>query len=173
MEYNAADKKMKKFFLFLLFPILFFSCSKSDDWFMDNGWHEAIVSYENPCGSVGDDFFMEMDSDGNIVGFDETGGWHDSRWARSYSYRLYSSFDKLHELETAPSDGYTETFVCNKKKYGVARFHYSFWINGDYDSTISKEDIYCKFYVKRINSRQVKVYYKEWYYCNNGDITMY
>jgi len=148
----------------LLASVFMFSCKKNDstvnsnnnsnnsqqelyDWFIDNGWHDAIVSHQNSCSGSGH-FYMYMDASGNIEG---SNGYYD--------FRLYSSFEKVKSLTTAPTDGYTSKFTCESKRYGIQRSKYSSY-NG---SVLYEVYSYCKFYVERINSSQVKVYYKEWY----------
>jgi len=126
---------MKKFFylsIVFITSVLMLSCKKDDTtsdqtnnngqdelytWFIDNGWHDAIVSYGNPCAGFGG-FYMEVSSNGTIVGKAESGAQYYGRWEISYDYRLYSSFDKVKELENIPNDGYTNTFVCDNNPKG-------------------------------------------------------
>ena len=143
--------------------ISFVSCTKSENsldtsnsqdklyaWFIDNGWYETIFEYGNPCNA--NSFYMGMDASGNIVG-ETFNSWGDysSLW---FDYRLYSTFDQVKELSDAPVDGFTDIFVCETNKCGVTRRVYLH--NGT-------SYFYFKFYVERINSSQMKVFYKEWY----------
>lgn len=130
------------------------------EWFIDEGWHDAIVSYGNPCNGAGG-FYMEMASNGTIIGKEESGGAGYGRWEYVYDYRLYSSFDKVKELVNIPNDGYTNTFVCDEIRCGITRKYHHVWsVSAANDDRYYWD--YCKFYVERINSTQVKVYYKEW-----------
>lgn len=130
------------------------------EWFIDEGWHDAIISYGTPCNGSGG-FYMEMASNGTIIGKEESDGAGYARWEYVYDYRLYSSFDKVKELVDIPDDGYTNTFVCEDSRCGIARKYYHLWyVMYNPDEKYCWD--YCKFYVERINSSQVKVYYKEW-----------
>ena len=105
---------MKKalFLLALFFPLLFSSCNKiigggqvSEEWFLDNGWVEVIMEYGNPI-----EHFMQVDASGNIMGVDYSGGYYYEHSERWWDFRLYSSFDQLNDLTSAPSDGYVGSF---------------------------------------------------------------
>lgn len=174
---------MKKFLLLtaLIISVLLPSCKKSDsaassnengnnnggnsqeqlyEWFIDEGWHDAIVSYGNSCNGTGG-FYMEMESNGTIVGKEEKGGAGYGRWEEKHDYRLYSTFDKVKELSAIPNDGYTNTFVCEDTRCGITRkYRHTYSVSSANDDKYYWD--YCKFYVERINSNQVKVYYKEW-----------
>lgn len=142
---NNRVKNIMKRLILLSFIIIFLmsSCNKSDDWFMDNGWHEVTLSYGNTSG-IDAGIGMEMDQDGNVVGYSISGGFQYYHYTDSWAFRLYSTFDKVDELVTAPSDGYTTTIVCNKTRYGVIRYCSSWWTNSNgYNSGHSYE--YFKF----------------------------
>lgn len=165
---------MKKVLLLttLIISVVLLSCTKNDDsssssgddnnntqeqlyeWFINNGWNEAIVAYGTECfahNSYGVTYFiMCMDEVGNILSSQYAGG--------AKAFKIYSSFDKVKELTIAPDDGYTDKFVCEQNRAGISKVIVNYDPEYPYNGTY-----YCKFYVERINSSQVKVYYKEWY----------
>ncbi len=155
---------MKKVTLFfaLILPLLLASCQKEDTaWFIDNGWTEIILEYGNSYGGIG----MQIDANGNISGIFEVNGYYYNHSESWWEYRLYSSFDQLKELASAPSDGYVGNFLCEDTRCVVARHHTRSWSNGP--GTYSWYGPVCytyyKIYMRRINSYQFKVYVKEWY----------
>ena len=164
----------------LIITVFLTSCKKSDSstsnsgsgnnsnsqeelyaWFIDNGWHEAIVQYGNTCEGVGG-FYMDMDVSGNIVGLDDFQAPYYGRIETQCDYRLYSSLETVKGLTEAPTDGYTNIFVCENTKCGVTKKHEYHW--NIQDSHTQDYLWYCKFYVERLDSSRVKVFFKEWLY---------
>ena len=154
-------KKVTLLFLLVL-PMLMTSCQKEDTaWFIDNGWVEGILEYGNSYGGIG----MQIDGSGNISGMFSVDGYYYNHSESWWEYRLYSSLDQLKELSTAPSDGYVGNFLCDDTKCGVARHHTRSWSNGPgtYSWYGPVNYTYYKFYMRRINYYQFRVYVKEWY----------
>lgn len=147
--------------LFALFlPLLLASCQKEDTaWFLDNGWTEGILDCGNTYKGIG----MQIDANGNINGFYETNGYYYDHGMQQFSFRLYSSMDQLEELTNAPSDGYVGTFLCEGTNCGISRGYHHTWSNHPTFPSSRSWYTYYKFYMRRINSCQYKIYAKEWY----------
>ena len=153
---------MKKVTLFFALLLLLASCQKEDTaWFIDNGWTEGIFEYGNTYSAIG----MQIDVSGNINGIHGTNGYYYNHDESRWEFRLYSSFDQLKELTSAPSDGYIDNFLCDNTKCGVARKYYRSWKNGPGTYSWYGPEIYTyyKFYMRKINSYQFRAYVKEWY----------
>lgn len=142
--------------------LLITSCTKingeSESWFIDNGWVEGILEYGNTYEGIG----MQIDASGNIIGIFKTSGYYYNHSESWWEFRLYSSFDQVKELTSAPTDGYVGNFLCDNTKCGVARNHTRSWSNGPNQSWYGPVCYsYYKFYMRRINSYQFRVYFKE------------
>ena len=138
------------------------SCTKingeSESWFIDNGWVEGILEYGNTYEGIG----MQIDASGNIIGIFKTNGYYYNHSESWWEFRLYSSFDQLKELTSAPTDGFVGNFLCDNTKCGVARNHTRSWSNGPNQSWYGPVNYsYYKYYMRRINSYQFRVYFKE------------
>jgi len=151
----------------ILTALFLTSCTKingeSESWFVDNGWVEGILEYGNTYEGIG----MQIDASGNIIGIFKTSGYYYNHGESWWEFRLYGSFDQLKELTSAPTDGYIGNFLCDNTKCGVARNHTRSWSNGPNESWYGPTCYsYYKFYMRRVNSYQFRVYLKEveeWY----------
>ena len=114
MGYNWKGEQMRKaaIIITIVTSLLITSCTKingeSESWFIDNGWIEGILEYGNSYGEIG----MQIDASGNIIGIFKTSGYYYNHGESWWEFRLYSAFDQVKELTSAPTDGYVGNFYA-------------------------------------------------------------
>ena len=121
--------------------------AKIEAYCLDNGWTEKYLSIEN----YSHDSFEDMNNSMELY-YENNGTL---RQCRTYvDYKLFSSFSSLLEVNAPPVEGYITSFTCDNEKFGICRVG---------ENPYDVESGYAKFYVRRINSNKVKIFYKK---CN-------
>lgn len=169
---------MKKYFVLLLIFTVFacVSCNKDEDnpsnpsdtstyaeneaYCLENGWTERELDITN-----GDDSFFDPDNfldlyyytNGTIVLNRE---W---QYYTTSCAKLYNSFNDLVSVSVPPTSANVQSFVCDNEKFGICKFYSNF---GSYNTPEYDVKGYSKFYVRRINSKKIRIFYKkcDWEY---------